>query len=313
MTNNKKLNFTSSQPLNTAVLFLVFNRLDTTKQVFESIRQAKPMKLYIAADGARQIKEGEIEKVRAVRDYITSNVDWKCDVKTLFREQNLGCKIAITEAIDWFFENEEMGIILEDDCLPNQSFFRYQQDLLNYYKDDRRIMCISGNNFIENKKVSFNSYDFSEITFIWGWGTWRRAWELNQKSIANFENIKTQGITLSSNKKANKMWWSFVIKSYNNDIDTWDYIWSFANLINGGLTIIPDVNLVKNIGMGHIDGTHTINFNKNKIVENREFNFPIAHPLYLKRNIINDNRLYKRNFRIMSIPEKIIHKLFELF
>ncbi len=305
--------FIPEQPLNTAVLFLVFNRLDTTKQVFESIRQVKPMKLYIAADGAREIKEGEIEKVRAVRDYISSNVDWKCDVKTLFREQNLGCKIAITEALDWFFENEEMGIILEDDCLPSQSFFKYQEDLLHHYKDDRRIMCISGNNFIENERTPINSYDFSEIPFIWGWGTWRRAWIHNHKAIANLKKIKSQGIRLCSNKKANKMWLKNIFKSYNKEIDTWDYLWSFTNLINDGLTIIPNRNLVKNVGLGHTDATNTIKINKKNVIENKELNFPIIHPLYIKRNIDNDNILYKRNFGVMPIYEKIINKLFELF
>ena len=137
--NDLKINFIPPHPLNTAVLFLVFNRLDTTKQVFEAIRQAKPPRLYIAADGVREAKDGEDEKVKAVRDYITSNIDWECEVKTLFREQNFGCKMAVSGAIDWFFQNEEMGIILEDDCLPSQSFFWFCQDLLEKYKNDTRV------------------------------------------------------------------------------------------------------------------------------------------------------------------------------
>lgn len=115
--------FIPPYPLNTPVLFLVFNRLDTTKQVFEAIRQAKPPRLYVAADGAREEKKGEEQKVKAVREYILNNIDWNCEVKTLFRDKNLGCKYAVSGSINWFFENEEMGIILEDDCLPSQSFF----------------------------------------------------------------------------------------------------------------------------------------------------------------------------------------------
>ena len=126
-----KDSFTPPQPLNTAVLFLVFNRLDTTKQVFEAIREAKPPRLYIAADGARETKAGEAEKVTAVRDFILKNIDWECDIKTLFREENLGCKYAVSGAIDWFFDNEEMGIILEDDCLPSQSFFGF---VMSYWR-----------------------------------------------------------------------------------------------------------------------------------------------------------------------------------
>ena len=121
----KTRKFIPPHPLETAVLFLVFNRLDTTKQVFEAIRQAKPPRLYVAADGPRESKEGEKEKVKAVRKYVMDNIDWKCEVKTLFRDKNLGCKMAVSGAIDLFFENEEMGIILEDDCLPNQSFFGF--------------------------------------------------------------------------------------------------------------------------------------------------------------------------------------------
>ena len=139
--NNSKLKnqhskFTPPHPLNTAVLFLVFNRLDTTKQVFEAIQQAKPPRLYVAADGARELKEGEAEIVKAVREFVIQNIDWECEVKTLFREQNHGCKMAVSGAIDWFFANEEKGIILEDDCLPSQSFFWFCEELLYKYKDD---------------------------------------------------------------------------------------------------------------------------------------------------------------------------------
>ena len=118
-----KMNLLHKKPLSTAVLFLVFNRLDTTKEVFKAIRKAKPSRIYIASDGPRKIKNNEADKVKEVRSYIINNIDWQCDVNTLFREENLGCKIAVSTAIDWFFDNEEQGIILEDDCFPSQSFF----------------------------------------------------------------------------------------------------------------------------------------------------------------------------------------------
>ncbi|MFP4332877.1 MAG: hypothetical protein ACLFQJ_06210, partial [Campylobacterales bacterium] len=155
--HNSKLEFTPPHPLKTAVLFLVFNRLDTTKQVFEAIRQAKPPRLYVAADGAREAKEGEDQKVKAIREYILQHIDWDCEVKTLFREKNLGCKIAVSSAITWFFENEEMGIILEDDCLPSQSFFWFCEELLERYKDDMRIMMVSGYNKVQRYNQQ-NSY-----------------------------------------------------------------------------------------------------------------------------------------------------------
>ena len=131
-------------PLITPVLFIVFNRLDKTRQVFEAIRQARPPFLYIASDGARFNKEGELEKVQAVRDFIIQNIDWKCEVKTLFRKKNLGCKYAVSGAISWFFNNVDQGIILEDDCLPSKSFFWYCEELLEKYKHDNSIYLISG-------------------------------------------------------------------------------------------------------------------------------------------------------------------------
>ena len=138
--------FTPQHPLKTAVLFLIFNRPDTTKQVFEAIRKSKPPRLYVAADGPRTDKSGEAEKVEQVRR-IAMQVDWNCEVKTLFREENLGCGKAVSSAITWFFKNEEEGIILEDDCLPNQSFFWFCEELLERYRDDMRIMAVSGDNF----------------------------------------------------------------------------------------------------------------------------------------------------------------------
>jgi hypothetical protein len=151
--------FIPPKPLNTAVLFLVFNRLDVTKQVFQAIRQAKPPRLYIAADGARKNKEGEAAKVIAVRDHVLESIDWDCEVKTLFREENLGCKYAVSGAIDWFFEQEEMGIILEDDCLPSQSFFWFCEELLLRYKGDMRVGHIAGYNHFPGR-VTASSYFF---------------------------------------------------------------------------------------------------------------------------------------------------------
>ncbi len=159
----------------TPILFLIFNRPDTTKRVFESISRVKPTKLYIAADGARKNKVGEVLLCQETRNIIEL-IDWECEIKTLFRTENLGCKIAVSSAIDWFFENEEQGIILEDDCLPHPSFFGYCETLLNYYKDDLRIGHIGGDNFQKGKKRGEGSYYFSQYYFIWGWAIWKLAW-----------------------------------------------------------------------------------------------------------------------------------------
>ena len=159
----KTKEFIPPYPLKTAVLFLIFNRLDTTKQVFEEIRKAKPPRLYIAADGPRENKEGEKEKVGAVRKYVLENIDWNCEVKTLFRDKNLGCGKAVSQAITWFFENEEMGIILEDDCLPSQSFFWFCEKLLKKYNKEKRIMLITGTSYLFNEIERKEDYFFQDM------------------------------------------------------------------------------------------------------------------------------------------------------
>ena len=148
----------TSFELDTPILFLVFNRLNTTKQVFEEIKKTKPKQLFIAADGPRNKEEKK--KTDAVKKYVLDNIDWKCQVKTLFRKKNLGCKYAVSGAIDWFFENVEQGIILEDDCLPDQSFFRFCQEMLERYKNEKKILNITGQNPL-CKHNFFKSYSFS--------------------------------------------------------------------------------------------------------------------------------------------------------
>jgi len=292
--------------LETSVLFLVFNRLDTTQQVFEAIKKAKPPRLYIASDGPRESKPDEDKKVQEVRDYILSSIDWDCVVKTLFRDTNLGCRYAIQGAINWFFENEEMGIILEDDCLPSQSFFGYCENLLKIYENDTRIMCVSGNNFFSKIFDNKYSYHFSEIPLIWGWATWKRAWLLDNKALNNFSEIQALKLKLTSDTKADKMWWKRIGKTYNKQIDTWDYLWTFTNLINNGLTIIPKRNLVKNIGIAHINSTHTRTNNKNFVKETFEISFPIIHPPFIKPNFRHDTLLYKNYFNVNSYWRRII-------
>lgn len=173
----------SSAPLHTAVLFLVFNRPNTTKQVFEAIRQARPPKIYVASDGARENIPGETERVEEVRR-IVSDVDWPCEIKTLYRHKNLGCKEAIFSAINWFFENEEQGIIIEDDCLPSAEFFPYCEFYLDKYKYDDNIFSISGSRFGLSEKSCFSKY-----ALMWGWATWRDRWKYYSLELEGVDEV----------------------------------------------------------------------------------------------------------------------------
>ncbi|WP_373032453.1 glycosyltransferase family 2 protein [Sulfurovum sp.] len=284
----------------------MFNRLDTTKQVFEAIRKAKPPRLYIAADGARESKVDEDEKVKAVRDYIMSNIDWDCEVQTLFREKNLGCKIAVSSAIDWFFENEEMGIILEDDCLPSQSFFWFCEELLEKYKNDMRVGQISGDNFQNGIKRGDADYYFSIYNHIWGWASWANRWE---KYDVELNNIKdTVFIDDLILEKTTKLHWIKVLrKMKQKKIDTWDYQWTFTLWNNKQLTVLPNVNLVENIGFG-IDATHTQG--ESEFANLKSYGLVLKnHPIKVLRNYEADEFTSRLIFNQKSIFIRIVDKL----
>lgn len=264
--------------LETPILFIVFNRPETTRKVFKRIRQQKPKKLYVAADGPRDIKPGEKIKCRDTRG-IFENIDWDCELKTLFRDKNLGCKRAVSGAIDWFFQNEEQGIILEDDCLPNQSFFRFCEVLLKKYQEHEKIMSIAGST-MQPVERSENSYYFSKYMHCWGWATWRRAWNHYDVDISSWPVAKKDNFlhTFLNSDKAAKYWNDKLDSVYNKNVDTWDYQWVYSIWRNDGLNITPNKNLIKNIGFGH-NATHTKNKYSNLSErETDELAFPLSHP-----------------------------------
>jgi len=287
-----KDNFVPPGSLTTPVLFIIFNRPDTTQKVFNAIRQAKPKQLFVAADGPRPDKEGEKEKCEQVRKII-EQVDWDCEVNTLFRDKNLGCKIAVSPAIDWFFENIEEGIILEDDCLPDQSFFQFCEKMLVRYRNDIRIMMISGTNYLFNKVTISESYFFSKYYAIWGWATWRRAWikyDVNMNSWPEFRN-KKQLTRIFSDKEIIEYYTNMFQAAYNNRINTWDIQWVYSCIFNNGLSIVPGKNLIANIG---VTGTHTgpkpsifINMPTVAISTNN-----IKHPAFVIPNVLCDKAIY---------------------
>jgi hypothetical protein len=277
-----------------AVLLTTFNRPDVTMKVFEEIKKAKPRRLYISSDGPRIDKEGEKKKILDLRKKLVNAVDWECEVKTLFRDENLGCRKAMSGAITWFFENEEDGIILEDDCVPNQSFFKFCEELLDYYKDDKRVMHISGNQFIENYKSKY-SYYFAKIQHCWGWASWADRWQYYGTDLKDYseENLKK----FSKNKNVQNYWGSILKRMQNNEIDSWAYQWTFKIVEKEGLCINPSVNLVSNIGFGE-DSTHTTQ--RNNPFANMEVHSinKIKHPKVIHFDMNSVNFIYKNNFNI---------------
>jgi ADP-heptose:LPS heptosyltransferase len=263
---------------NTPILFIIFNRPDVTEEVFNEIRKAKPTQLYIAADGPREHNAYDEELCKKTRE-IVHNIDWPCEVKTLFREKNLGCGKAVSSAITWFFSEVEQGIILEDDCLPHPSFFNYCQTLLDYYKTDERVMHIGGVNFQDQSRGT-GSYYFSAVTHVWGWATWRRAWKNYDFHVHDYYTFVREGTIYSyfKNELIAEHWLNTFKLMFHHQVDTWDHQWSYTIFNNGGLSIIPNVNLISNIGFRH-DATHT--FADNSIYANAkttEIPFPLKHP-----------------------------------
>ncbi|AJJ46580.1 nucleotide-diphospho-sugar transferase [Francisella tularensis subsp. novicida] len=301
--------FIPPYPLNTPVLFLVFNRLDTTKQVFEAIRQAKPPRLYVAADGAREEKKGEEQKVKAVREYILNNIDWNCEVKTLFRDKNLGCKYAVSGSINWFFENEEMGIILEDDCLPSQSFFWFCEELLQKYKNNKKIGMISGDNFQRGIKRGEADYYFSVYNHIWGWASWSDRWANYNVEVGNIDSNKFIK-ELFTDKKVVRYWTDIFKSMKNKCIDTWDYQWTFTLWNNKQLSILPSANLISNIGFGE-DATHTIEENRLNNMHRYELIIN-KHPTDIRSDKKADIYTSKVIFLKRNIFVRVIRKIMKI-
>lgn len=302
----------NSTQIETPILFLIFNRIDTTRQVFEIIRKVKPTRLFIAADGPRPGNQSDLIKCDEVRKYVTQNIDWPCELKTLFRESNLGCGRSVSSSITWFFENVEKGIILEDDVIPSLSFFPYCEELLNRYENDHRIMSISGSNLLKNDLIGDDSYFFSEYMGIWGWASWARAWKGYDYEISSWSLISTQQ---KFKKKYTKGQYSFfkVIFDSIGKVNTWDYQWWYHHLVQDGIAIIPSLNLTKNIGFTP-DATHTFDADldiKNSV--NNDIQFPLIHPKETKLVLEYEHALAKRFYwKDSSIIKRALKKLLSL-
>jgi len=268
--------------LNTPILFLIFNRPDTTAKVFERIRQMKPKKLFVSADGPRANKPGEAERCEETRSII-DRVDWECEVHRNFSSENLGCKRGVVKGISWFFENVEEGFIIEDDCILEESFFTFAEEMLERYRNDERIMHIGAANFQDGKYRGEASYYFSKLCHVWGWATWRRAWKHYDVQIKSFERFKAEnGIAkILKDEKMQAHWMKLFQTVYDNALDTWDFQWVYTVWEQGGMSIIPNVNFVSNIGFGE-DATHTVD-SAHVLAENKTGKLgEIIHPVKIE-------------------------------
>lgn len=299
----ERINKMQEYKVKTAIAMLIFNRPENTRKVFEQVRKVKPSKLFIIADGPRENKEDDKLKCKQTRE-IFNNIDWNCEVYKNFSEVNLGCAKRGATGFSWVFDNVEECIFLEDDCLPNITFFRFCDELLEKYRNDTRIMLISGTNQLGKWEKSKYSYHFSKFGGIWGWASWKRAWKYydfdiklwNDKNIKNILRQRLNFFQYISRK-------SIYDDIYNKDatFSSWAYQWGFSRIVQSGLAISPKVNLITNIGAGK-DATNTKKASAVSNLKSYEIEFPLRHPPYIIVDDEYDKKMYNKicgsNYRI---------------
>ncbi|MFP5079126.1 nucleotide-diphospho-sugar transferase [Pedobacter sp. JCM 36344] len=293
-------NYTVKSP----VLFLIFNRPDTTAQVFNKIREVKPSILYLAADGARANLPDEELRCKQARKII-NQIDWECEVKTLFRTENQGCRLAVSSAITWFFEQEEEGIILEDDCLPSTSFFHFCDEMLKRYRYDTRVRHISGTNLQSQQQWAEASYYFHESTIIWGWASWRRVWKDYDSELTRYTlpEVESRINKIFDDQFLAQQWLEIFKALKQKQIDTWDYQLAFLNYFNHGLSISPNRNLVSNIGF-RPDATHTPDPNNQFANLKTSELGQLIHPKYILPEKQIDYNIFAKEFKLEERSKK---------
>jgi hypothetical protein len=271
--------------MKTAVVFIIFKRPDTTEKVFEVIRQVKPPKLLVIADGPRVDQPGEAEKCAATRAII-DQVDWNCEVLQNYADVNMGLKRRVSSGLDWVFSLVEDAIILEDDCLPDPSFFRFCEELLEKYRYDQRVWMICGSNLLGEYKSHLQSYCFSYHSYCWGWATWKRAWEhydVNMKLWSNPE-IQSRIRDVVGNEQQYGIYEKFFDRVFSGELNTWDIPWLCLRLSQSALSIIPAVNLVSNIGFNQ-EGTNTrFSGDSRGNIPLKSMSFPLIEPVGFARD-----------------------------
>jgi hypothetical protein len=288
------------------VVLLMFARPDTTAKVLDAIREARPRRLLVVADGPREDVPGEAELCERTRALL-ERVDWDCEVSTDFSDRNLGQKVRVESGLSWAFGLEEEAIVLEDDTLPHPSFFRFCDELLERYRDDERVLSIAGNNFQFDGPASADSYYFSRYSHIWGWACWRRSWELDDPEMSRWPELRETGwLEELIDTPHAAAYWAHQFDLTRRDRHTWDFAWLFACWLHGGLHAVPNVNLVSNLGFRE-DATHTGPENAAFLGElpTREMQFPLSHPAEVERNVAADD------FSERVLYSGVIGKLFD--
>lgn len=289
-------NEAQSPHLETPVLFIVWNRPEETAKSFEAIRAARPAQLFIAADGPRTPTESRLTD--AVRAIATQSVDWPCVVQTRFSDNNLGCRVGVTQAIDWFFSHVEAGIILEDDCVAHPEFFTFCDEVLRRYKNDPRILHVAGDNSAGVHIAQDWSYCFIRYPHIWGWATWRRAWDLYDRDLARWDVVRRSGAAedLFDTEEQARRWIPVFdrLRAYGQP-DTWDWQWAATCFMHGGLAVQPVTNLISNVGFNE-RATHTSRASERADAIASPI-LPLCHPPFVHHHRPAERQVFERTQR----------------
>jgi hypothetical protein len=266
--------------LKTPIALLVFNRPDLTQQVFEQVRAIQPQKLLVVADGPRSNRVGEDRKCHQTRKIIDEGVDWDCEVIKNYADTNLGCKQRVASGITWIFDTVEEAIILEDDCLPHPTFFRFCDELIDKYRHDERIAMICGTNILGNWKSERQSYHFSYYGGIWGWASWRRAWQDYDVDMKLWQKpeVRERIRDVLCDEQQYRIREQAFNKAYAGQINSWDPQWTFTRLLYSGLSVVPACNLISNLGFTE-EATHTKNSSAEVAnLPRKAIKFPLQEP-----------------------------------
>lgn len=302
-----------------SVLINFFARPNTLKDVFEQVKKARPARLFLSCDGPRDNVPTERERVEECKK-IVSDIDWDCQVYTHYSEVNLGCGKGPESAISWAFEHTDELVILEDDCVPDDTFFPYMQELLARYRNDTRVGMISGLNHFYEWDCGGNSYCFTKYGAIWGWGTWKRVWDNYDFYVKDIKNEYYRRLLEAdiSNTKARKerigSWLHAAAETPHKKVNYWDIQFGFVKYSQSYLCIVPKNNLIYNIGVGlgstHTESNKAVNWKPGQILfmPTKGMEFPLVHPKYVicDRNYddICANKILYRSFF-----KKVINKL----
>jgi hypothetical protein len=267
-------------PLRTPVALFIFNRPALTAEVMSAIRQVRPERLLVVADGPRSDRTADGDLCRQARQ-AAEQVDWPCNVQMQYSAGNLGCKVRLASGLDWVFGQAESAIVLEDDCVPEPSFFAFCEQLLARYRDEPRVHMISGTNLLGGKCFSPDSYYFSRFYHVWGWATWARAWrhyDVDMRRWGQLRDTDWVDRYLPTPEMARQARFFFDETFFHDRFTTWDYQWVLAGWLQGAHAIVPSVNLVRNTGFG-ATGAHLRNADSPlAALPTQPMGFPLRHP-----------------------------------